>query len=415
EADARDVGNYEVPNNSVVAAQRQLSGRLVFVAFEQPEGPLVPTQLTVRGIHDERGRGGTPQEQPLGSRLMLPGAVVRGRVLQANGAPVADALVTYTNTSSSFAHGQWDCTVSSDRGIAAQRTDAAGRFEFRYVNQNACGGPFRIETRDPQTGALRGTKAYVRANGQQMVLDLVLVGHGTVTGTVRTSLGQPAAGARVRVVSVTDSQIGKVTTADAQGVYSVDEMTVGAVTVTAVLGANLGRAAGRLDNAGGTTTLDVTLDGNVNITGTVRKLENGVLTPVPGVDVVYYRQGSPMGLSVTDSFGAYRLLGVPAGPYRLDAGLNQRDKTSVSGNNVAGQQLVQNLVIEIRNYSNYGTVRGTVRRIDGSPVADAWVSDNVVATSADSLGRYELQGVALAANPQSIQAVSPDGRRSGST
>ena len=72
-------------------------------------------------------------------------------------------------------------------------------------------------------------------------------------------------------------------------------------------------------------------------------------------------------------------------------------------------------MIEIRDYSNYGTVNGTVRRIDGSLVPDAWVSDNVVATRADSLGRYELAGVALSATPRTVQAVSPDGRRSGST
>jgi hypothetical protein len=129
-------------------------------------------------------------------------------------------------------------------------------------------------------------------------------------------------------------------------------MTVGAVTVSAVLGANLGRGAGRLDVAGGTTTVNVTLDGNVDITGIVRKLEGGRLTPVPGVDVVYYVGGIPLGLSVSDALGQYRLLGVPAGAYRLEAGLNTRDKTSLNGNSVAGQKLVQNLVIEVLGYSS---------------------------------------------------------------
>jgi hypothetical protein len=48
-------------------------------------------------------------------------------------------------------------------------------------------------------------------------------------------------------------------------------------------------------------------------------------------------------------------------------------------------------------------------------VAEAWASDNVVSVRADDLGRYELAGVALSASPRAIQAVSPDGRRQGST
>ena len=415
ESDASDASNYEIASNSVLAARRQLSGRLVFAALEQPEGPLVAARLAIRGIHDERGRGGARQEEPLVSRLLLPGAVVSGRVLQADGTPVAGALVTYMNTSSGHAEGRWDCTINAESGISAQRTDAAGRFGLRYVVQNPCGGPFRLETQDPHTGAVRGVKTFVRMAGQRLSLDLVLIGHGRVTGQVRQADKTPAAGARVRVVSVTDSQIGVVATADGQGRYSVEGMTVGAVTVTAVLGSSLGRAAGRLDAAGGTTTLDVTLDGKVDLTGVVRKLEDGVLTPVPGVDVVYSLGSTPLGISVTDSQGQYRLLGVPAGPYTLAAGLNQRDKTSLDGNSVAGQKLVQNLVIEIRDYSNYGTVKGTVKRIDGSAVPDAWVSDNVVAARTDSLGRYELAGVALSATPRTVQATSPDGRRSGST
>ncbi|MBN2370855.1 MAG: Ig-like domain-containing protein, partial [Vicinamibacteria bacterium] len=407
DSDAALVENYEIAKNSVVAARRQLSGRLVFVALEQPEGPLVPASIAVRGIRDERGNGGARQEQPLGSRLVVPGAVVRGRVLKADGTPVADAVVTYANRESG-------ACATEEMGVAAQRTDGGGRFEFRYVTQDSCGAPFRLLTHDPDTGALRTAQAYVRENGQRLVLDLVLVGHGDVTGTVRHADGRAAAGARVRVVSVTDSQIGAVTTADDQGVYSVQEMTVGAVTVTAVLGPNLGRGAGRLDVAGGTTTVDVTLDGNVDFTGVVRKLEDGVLTPVPGVDVVYYRENKPLGLSVTDSYGQYWLLGVPAGSYRLETGLNQRDKASATGQSVAGQKLVQDLVIPILDYSNYGTVRGTVTRQNGSPAADAWVSDNVVSTRADELGRYELAGVALSASPRKIEAVSPDGWRFGS-
>jgi hypothetical protein len=135
---------------------------------------------------------------------------------------------------------------------------------------------------------------------------------------------------------------------------------VGPVAVTAVLGANLGRNAGRLDAAGGTTTVDVTLDGNVDLTGSVRRLEDGVLTPVPGVDVVYYVGSTALGLSVTDSQGQYRLLGVPAGPYRLEAGItnaqdgliSQRGRAAARQNLVIGSRL-----LELRHGQRHGRPR----------------------------------------------------------
>ncbi len=48
-------GNYTIPNNAVLSASRQLSGRLVFGNLAQPEGPYVPTTVAVAGVEDGRG------------------------------------------------------------------------------------------------------------------------------------------------------------------------------------------------------------------------------------------------------------------------------------------------------------------------------------------------------------------------
>ena len=43
-ATAANVTHYTIPNNRILSAKRQLSGRLVFASLEQPEGPYVPSQ-----------------------------------------------------------------------------------------------------------------------------------------------------------------------------------------------------------------------------------------------------------------------------------------------------------------------------------------------------------------------------------
>ena len=101
-------------------------------------------------------------------------------------APRADTLVTYVNTPRRGGPG----TAYPESGVAAQRTDAAGRFAFRYVARTPCGGPFRLETRDPDTGARARREGYVRVDGQRLSLDLVLIGHGHVTGTVSHADGR---------------------------------------------------------------------------------------------------------------------------------------------------------------------------------------------------------------------------------
>jgi hypothetical protein len=79
----------------------------------------VPTSIAVTGIRDERGAGGGRQEQQLRSRLLTAGAVVSGRVLQADGQAVPDAVVTYMNSTSGHDSGRWDCRVSSESAVAA--------------------------------------------------------------------------------------------------------------------------------------------------------------------------------------------------------------------------------------------------------------------------------------------------------
>ncbi|MGE0454288.1 MAG: carboxypeptidase regulatory-like domain-containing protein [Vicinamibacteria bacterium] len=415
-ASAQRTEAYEIPDNLVTAARRQLSGRLVFLSLERPEGPYVPTTLSVAGLADARGSIGPAATLPLGSRLEDPGAVVAGHVLNADGTPVGGAVVTYTGNLDGA-----NCESARYGGLAAQRVPADGSFELRYVWRDPCGAPFGLATHDPASGALRRVSSFVRTAGERLALDLVLLGRGGVAGRVLDLAGEPVPGARVHVSSVTDPQFAAVATSDLEGRYAVTGIAVGPVAVRAAAGASLGRAAGRIERAGTVATVDVTLDGGAtSVAGTVRKLEGGVLSPLPGIDVVLSVPdgvfGSiALGLVRADAEGRYLFESTPAGAFSVAAALNQRDRASRAGIGVAGSPLTGfDLLIEVQDQAAYGTVRGTVRLSDGTPYAGAVVSIGDRGALSGQDGAYEIAGVPVRpTSSQQVSARSRDGKRRG--
>src|SRR4029450_5691371 len=69
-----DKTRYQVPKNSVAAAKRQLSGRLVFAPLRQPEAPSPPSSVSASGIRDSRGVEGPAGTVPLLTRVTDIGA-----------------------------------------------------------------------------------------------------------------------------------------------------------------------------------------------------------------------------------------------------------------------------------------------------------------------------------------------------
>ncbi len=414
-AAAADTGRYTLARNRVLGARRQLSGRLVFLGLEQPEGPHVPAHVSIDGLADPRGAGGPSVGLALGSRLTDPGAVVTGRVLEAGGTPVPAARVTLVAQTNLL------CDTPRHTGIAATATDGEGRYQFRYARQDNCGYPFGVNVRDPATGSLRSASAHVRADGEAIALDLVLLGTGAVTGTVRDLTGAVVPGAQVVVRSQTDPQVGKATTADGDGRYAVAGITVGAVTVQAAKGLGLGHAAGHIARAGETASIDVTIDGGtVRATGRVRRLEAGVLSPAVGAAVWYQLdQGGTLvtvGATTTDAAGEFSLDALPTGAYVLRAFLNARDIAQATGVAGAGDVIEADLVVEVDPPDQTATVRGTVRLPDGQPAPGAIVRQ--LGTSfgglADVEGRYEIRGVPVRPTAsETFEATSADFARKG--
>jgi hypothetical protein len=416
--------NYTVPANSVQSAKRQLSGRLVFASLSQPEGPYIPTTFAARGIRDVRGATGPTVAVDLLSRLEDPGAVVSGRVIGADGAPATGAVVTYQNNAA------WTCPEEipfdvSHSGFASVPTDGQGRYEFRYVRQDRCGFPWAMLVRDPNTSALRQVSGFVRAAGEQIVLDIALVGQGTVTGVVRDLAGQPVPGAQVVVVSVTDPQVGGATTTDGDGRYTVSGITVGQVNVRAAKGTGVGSASGSIGRAGSTADVDITIDsGAGSVAGHVRSDDGTTSGPVAGISVVFEAEGTPVAVTQTDALGAYAFTGVPAGAFKIKAAMNKRDRAEVTGTLAAGDALQGvDLVIFVPASDGggggtgpgYGTVTGVVRNADNSPEPGVVVSIGDRGVLSGDGGMFEIAGVPVRPGvAQSVLARSRDGLRSGS-
>jgi len=416
-ASSSNVKNYTIVKNTVLSARRQLSGRLVFLTLEQPEGPYVLTQLAVANIADGRNVLGPPATTQLRSRLTDIGAVVSGRVFYADGTPVRNLALIYAQNPELTCAPPLDDIV----GLTQTRTDDNGRYELRYVRQDACGLPFQITTNDPNTGAPRTLSSSVRVAGEQIVLDIAIFGRGSVTGTVRNLTGSPVAGADVVAISQTDPQSNGSTKSDTSGRYRIDNITVGPVTVHAVQGASLGRSNGRIDRAGTAAVIDLTLDGGtVRASGIVRKVQGALITVVPSVQVVYYVRSSdslfiPVALTTTDTNGAYAFEGMPTGEYRIEAAINSRDKGAATGIAAAADVLVRDIAIVIGGDS-YGTIRGTVKFPDGMVAGGVVVSidDRGVLSNAD--GSFELSPVVVKPfEQQRIVARSRDGLRAGMT
>lgn len=413
---AGDTSHYQVPSNAIQAAKSYLSGRLVIVNLQQPEGRFVPTSVNVSGVTDFRGVAGPGGTQPIGSKITDTGAVVSGQILNADGTPNSSAVITYEN------NGDFTCKQPEAVGMASLPVGADGRFQFRYVRQDNCGGPFTLATTDPNTGALRQVTGNVRADGQQIVLNIQLFGRGSVGGTVTDLTGKVVPGAQVTVISQTDTQVGATTTTDGNGQYLVSGITVGPVSVTAANSTSLGTSAGNIQRAGTTATVNVVLDGgSVSAAGTVSKLENGVSTVIPGLPVVYYQNSNPfnpvaVGVATTGADGTYSFTGMPTGAYKIVAALNERDQAAITGTATGGDHLTnQNLVITIQAPSTYGTVQGVVHFPDGSPAGGVIVGIGQSGLLSNPDGTFTLPGIAVKPNvSQTIFAETTDGLRSGS-
>ena len=166
-----------------------------------------------------------------------------------------------------------------------------------------------------------------------MVLDLALLGKGSVKGTVRDLTGDrragSAGGGHQRGRREHGRQRHRRTD---KGDYDVDGVTVGPVTVKAGKGTGIGLSSGRIERAGTTATVDVNIDygGAVRISGTVRRAWTAAPRSVPGALVVDSMEGGPAGYAWTDAQGKYVLENMPVGPFTVSTSQGGRRRATAS-------------------------------------------------------------------------------------
>jgi protocatechuate 3,4-dioxygenase beta subunit len=415
---AATTSHYQIPSNSVVGARAVMSQRLVMVSLEQPEGPWVPTTLTATGVNDGRGVPGSSPPVTLGSLLKDAGAIVTGHVFNADGTPFAGGRVVYEQYPD-FKECQ---ATYGDVALSRIVLDAAGAYQLRYVRRDRCGHAFTIATTDPQSGALVSVSRNVRSvellpTPERLVVDLAIFGHGNVTGIVRDLQGRPVAGANVAAASVTDHQVGGTAITDGDGRYLITGVTVGAITVTAARQTSAGHSAGRIDRAGTTARVDITLDGGtVTVSGKVETVAgDGTRTPVPHATVVYRippgAPRQPVGFTTTNDKGEYTLAGMPTGEFTVEATVDFYTHGSISSTASAGESLTIDIPIAL---SAIGTITGTVELPGGTKVSQAWVTAAGRALQTGADGSFRFENIPVGTSIE-VNATTLDYLRSAST
>ncbi|HEY0173489.1 MAG TPA: carboxypeptidase regulatory-like domain-containing protein, partial [Pyrinomonadaceae bacterium] len=410
---------------NVRSARLDLGSRFVFISLDAPFGPYIDRDIDVSNLRDARGallaaapaQRVEPRVSPQGNP---PGAYLTGRVMSADGTPVAGAQVVY-----------W--TQPCDDGkslfggdepvpVALRQTGADGLYAFDYVRNGDC-GPLFVTVTNPVTRSTKKLTTPVIYDGQHMTLDLVFLARGKVSGTV-TSGGRAVPNAFVRVVPELDVVGSKVVQTDAQGNYAADDIPVGNVSVaaagTGAFSNATGLAAGTITGPGRTAFVNVSMQ---NVSGAVSgRVVNPDQSPVPGALVVAYapiagfQSDRPDGYTAVGYVyasrdGGFRLENLPVGDIKIEVtdyvtGLKVGQAVQLSNE----RPELHGLLIAV---PGYGSVTGTVTDDTGTFVPEVIVSGGGITVRADALGQYTLPN--LRPGTQAITALDPVSRMTGTT
>lgn len=402
---------------NVRTAALQLGGRFVFLALDAPIGPYIRRDISITGVNDARGVPANPSPvsfviNPTVSREgRPPGAWLTGHALLADGTPVANASITY-----------WTQPCRSGEfpaAISIHKTDSEGRYAIDYVRNGDCGGVV-ITATNPSNGSGKRLSTPVVYDGQHMRLDMVFLARGNVSGKV-TSGSAPAPFAFVRVVPHLDASIAPTVQADSLGRYSVDDLPVGPITVSAVGSGSLstatGIAAGSIDGPGQTATIDVSLQ---NTSGAVRgQVINPDEAPSAGSLVLARAhlagfdstdaRGTLVGFALTGRDGSFSITGLPVTQINLEVkdyvtGLSVHQSAHLSQNTTE----INGIVILL---PGFGSISGKVTDEDGIfiPFAGVSVAGREVLT--DALGNYLVTN--LRAGTFTLRATEPASEATG--
>jgi hypothetical protein len=414
--------------NQAAGVALQPGRRIAFVAMRRPFGPYVARTMTVDGVEDLRRHAAAAWTGPMEATVEN-GAVVGGKVIQADGTAIAGADVRlYALVPCDYVPGFNE--EFTKIGVGSQNADGNGRYGWDFVNSEMRAVITGI---DPVSREFRSIPFDISRAGQRMNVDVVLLGRGTFMGRVLAPDGRtPLPKSQLRVTSLTDnSQYGATT--DERGAFVISRIPVGNMFVEAV---NTDAKAHfkfseYIPFAGATVTRDIvllsadvqqltvkyaTLSGHV--------LRSDAATTVSGAPVVAYYQSNsqpgvacplrfdevtqsletpaecPVGLGTTGSDGSFSLPQLPGGAYRIYA----FDQPSLSQGEVRYTLPEGTSTLTILLTGGLGTVRGTVIDATGAKVPNARVGGGLTLTTADADGAFVLTDVPV--GRRTIVAVS---------
>jgi protocatechuate 3,4-dioxygenase beta subunit len=320
-----------------------------------------------------------PPEQPV--RLVLqPASAVEGRVRNTDGEPVAGASLVVLPS-------DWMRPGGFRARIPQVSSDESGFFRLEEVPPGVLG--LRASATGYQAAELANLE--VRAGQDLRGVEVVLAPGATIEGRVLSPSGRPVVGAEVMVVEPDTSRpfaMPLLASTDGDGRYRLEGISPGARTLQADH-EGYRRAVRDLEVRLGENTLDLTLEGGVEVRG--RVVDDGGV-PVPGVQVSLREGGRswdlPRGVSGPD--GSFTLAGVADGTYRLLAekeGFAQDlegQELTVAGSSLGG--------IEVK-LTRGGAIAGQLLGLDFNELAQVQVRSERQIGAVKPDGSYRIENV----------------------
>jgi Bacterial TSP3 repeat/Carboxypeptidase regulatory-like domain/Bacterial Ig-like domain (group 2) len=296
---------------------------------------------------------------------------VTGNVTANDGSSVANLTVTLTSTTT---NGVQNLTTT---------TNATGGFTFGNVSP----GTVVLHTTNA-AGLQGGGSGGLPLAGQTVNINIALIAAGNLTGTVFQGDGTtPAAGIQVTLVPAPLTG-GAVTTTNANGVYSYQNVGFGGFTVFASNTAtgDLGQANSQIQINGQLRTVNVTLNGFGNLTV---KVFDASSNPIANAAVSVTSQNIGTRYTGTsDATGTAQFNNIFAGPVFVTA-RSPITGFSAQASATLAYHASQTVTVTLQAF---GTIQGTVYAPDGvTPVAGATVQlfQGLVATT-NSSGAYQF-------------------------
>ena len=254
-----------------------------------------------------------PTTRPLRIQLSLPRSLA-GRVIDAQGEPIANASVT-----------QMESTSAPDGSNVMQslgdqvRTDEEGRFVLSRVKPGTMQlrvSAFGYRSRDAQ-------RIRVPEEGEAAPVEIILEPGTSLQGQVLDSQGQPVPGASVHAWGPAregQTFVNASASTDEEGRYELVDLEPGPHEIEAFVFGEGRRARAAVEIQPGRNRLDLRLPGGVEVSGRVVDSQGA---PVPAASLSLapvQRNGSATGAQgLSSADGSFVLADIPDGEYRLTA------------------------------------------------------------------------------------------------